>query len=301
MLCFITCLSVAENICFIAKLNWYDCLINGEDPNQFFPSLLLLFHNPIQNQIPEGETACPRQLSKPFMRQCFFHSRLCCINKEARMWIMILQWLRKSDLLSRPNTCGPGDPVLSGFCLRRGPWTLYVCSMNNHPSLPGTEGLLRTQGIQSGKGPGKWEVSQPNCLWPGVHVKPHGWRLYKLFIVDGQMLFNNWRDWHQTPKLTVGTAQLSVGSGQLVSPGFLCYHRYLANYWWERKQRGLDIEFNKMGSSISPLAQPGNCSPHPRGLQHCSTKGISTLPFPLRVPDCWGAQGEVLDNKGLSV
>ena len=73
-----------QKICFIAKLNWYVCLINCENLDKFFPSLLLLFHNPIQNQIPEGETAHPHQLSKPFVRQSFFHSRLCCSNKEAR-------------------------------------------------------------------------------------------------------------------------------------------------------------------------------------------------------------------------
>lgn len=83
MLCPTACLSVVENICFITKLNWYSCLINCEDLNKFFPSLLLLFHDPIQ--IPEGEIACPHQLSQASMRQCSLHSRLCYINKEARM------------------------------------------------------------------------------------------------------------------------------------------------------------------------------------------------------------------------
>lgn len=85
MLCLTTCLSVVENICFITKLNWYCCLINCEDLKKFFPSLLLLFHNPIQNQIIEGEIACLHQLSKPSMRQCFFQPGLCCINEEPRM------------------------------------------------------------------------------------------------------------------------------------------------------------------------------------------------------------------------
>lgn len=47
MLCLATRLSVAENICFIAKSNLYGCLINCEYLDKFFPSLLLLFHNPI--------------------------------------------------------------------------------------------------------------------------------------------------------------------------------------------------------------------------------------------------------------
>lgn len=67
MLCLTTCLSVAENICFITKLNWYGCLINCECWDKFFP-FLLLFHNPIQSQIPEGETACSHQLSTFLMR-----------------------------------------------------------------------------------------------------------------------------------------------------------------------------------------------------------------------------------------
>lgn len=65
---------------FIAKLNWYGCLINCKNLDKFFPSLLL-FHNPIQNHIPEGETACPHQLSQPFVKQDFFCSRLCRLSR----------------------------------------------------------------------------------------------------------------------------------------------------------------------------------------------------------------------------
>lgn len=80
MLCLTTCLSVTEEICFIAKLNWYGCLINSENLDKFFPSVLLLFHNLIQTRPQNVEAACPRQLGKTFGRQCF-PSRLYCTNR----------------------------------------------------------------------------------------------------------------------------------------------------------------------------------------------------------------------------
>ena len=56
-----------------------------------------------------------------------------------------------------------------------------------------------------------------------------------------------------------------------------------------------------MGNS-SLFTSPGsNSFSHPRGLQHCSTRGINTPPFPAPVPDILEVQGEAVDHRGLSV
>ena len=52
---------------------------------------------------------------------------------------------------------------------------------------------------------------------------------------------------------------------------------------------------------MSLLAQPGSNSFTPQGITALLPQGINTSPFSPPGPDCWGAQGEVLHQRSLSV
>ena len=60
------------------------------------------------------------------------------------------------------------------------------------------------------------------------------------------------------------------------------------------------LSFINWGAEACLLHQEATAS-HPRGSQHCSTKGINTPPSPAPAPEYWEAQGKVLEQRGLSI
>ena len=150
--------------------------INCKNLDKFFPSLLLLFHNPIQNHIPEGETACPHQLSQPFVKQDSFCSRLCCLSKEARMWMGV--WSALTSLL--PNLEAWRSHFIRNLSEERSQNTCDQCQLVN-PVFLGVRSTLGPSALKLA------EVSQPGNVRPGMICALTGWRFsWVPYEVDGR-------------------------------------------------------------------------------------------------------------------